>query len=84
MNLYYILALKHTDILKGIECKNSILQRELKIMDKIEQLKQENEKLKRENLGLKTKIKNLEEKLYKRYESFKGEVTDKEIRRRNW
>lgn len=53
-------------------------------MDKIEQLKQENEKLKRENLGLKTKIKNLEEKLYKRYESFKGEVTDKEIRRRNW
>lgn len=31
-------------------------------------------KLSRENKGLKSRIDNLEEKLYKRNESFKGEV----------
>lgn len=39
-------------------------------------------KLARENKGLKSRIDNLEEKLYKRNESFKGEVADNEIRRR--
>lgn len=39
-------------------------------------------KLARENKGLKSRIDNLEEKLYKRNESFKGEVEDKETRRR--
>lgn len=39
-------------------------------------------KLARENKGLKSRIDNLEEKLYKRNESFKGEVADNETRRR--
>lgn len=39
-------------------------------------------KLARENKGLKSRIDNLEEKLYKRNESFKGEVVDNETRRR--
>ena len=39
-------------------------------------------KLARENKGLKSRIANLEEKLYKRDESFKGEVVDNETRRR--
>ena len=39
-------------------------------------------KLSRENKGLKSRIDNLEEKLYKRNESFKGEVADNEIRRK--
>ena len=39
-------------------------------------------KLERENKGLKSRIDNLEEKLYKRNESFKGEVVDNETRRR--
>lgn len=39
-------------------------------------------KLSRENKGLKSRIDNLEEKLYKRNESFKGEVADNETRRR--
>ena len=39
-------------------------------------------KLARENKGLKSRIANLEEKLYKRDESFKGEVADNETRRR--
>ena len=39
-------------------------------------------KLERENKGLKSRIDNLEEKLYKRNESFKGEVADNETRRR--
>ena len=39
-------------------------------------------KLSRENKGLKSRIDNLEEKLYKRNESFKGEVVDNETRRR--
>ena len=39
-------------------------------------------KLARENKGLKSRIANLEEKLYKRNESFKGEVVDNETRRR--
>ena len=39
-------------------------------------------KLVRENKGLKSRIANLEEKLYKRDESFKGKVVDNETRRR--
>ena len=39
-------------------------------------------KLSRENKGLKSRIDNLEEKLYKRNESFKGEIVDNETRRR--
>ena len=39
-------------------------------------------KLARENKGLKSRIANLEEKLYKRDESFKGKVVDNETRRR--
>ena len=39
-------------------------------------------KLARENKGLKSRIDNLEEKLYKRNESFKGEIIDNETRRR--
>ena len=39
-------------------------------------------KLARENKGLKSRIDNLEEKLYKRNESYKGEVVDNETRRR--
>ena len=39
-------------------------------------------KLARENKGLKSRIDNLEEKLYKRNESFKGEIVDNETRRR--
>ena len=39
-------------------------------------------KLARENKGLKSRIANLEEKLYKRDESFKGEVCCDDKRRR--
>ena len=39
-------------------------------------------KLARENKGLKSRIDNLEERLYKRNESFKGEVAGDETRRR--
>lgn len=39
-------------------------------------------KLVRENLGLKTKVENLNRKLYKRYEGYRGEVFDKDARKR--
>lgn len=39
-------------------------------------------KLARENKGLKSRIDNLEEKLYKRNESFKGEVNCDDKRKR--
>lgn len=45
-------------------------------------LQTEIEKLRRENFGLKQKIKNLEEKLGKRNEYYRGEVFDKDIRKR--
>lgn len=42
----------------------------------------QNEALKRENFGLKEKIKNLEEKLYKRYDDFAGNVVNTHIAKR--
>lgn len=39
-------------------------------------------KLVRENVGLKTKVENLNRKLYKRYEGYRGEVFDKDARKR--
>lgn len=39
-------------------------------------------KLVRENVGLKTKVENLNRKLYKRYEGYRGEVFDKDSRKR--
>lgn len=48
---------------------------------KLKELEELNVKLNHENFGLKQKIKNLEEKLYKRNESFKGNVWDKDLKK---
>ena len=55
--------------------------KKINVMDLFE-LREYAIKLERENKGLKSRIDNLEEKLYKRNESFKGEVVDNETRRR--
>lgn len=60
----------YQDIVKSINAMNLFELREYAI------------KLARENKGLRTQIENLNEKLYKRELNFKGEVIDKEIRRR--
>lgn len=52
------------------------------VKTELAQLKLQNEALKRENFGLKEKIKNLEEKLYKRYEDFTGNVVNTHIAKR--
>lgn len=52
------------------------------VKTELAQLKLQNEALKRENFGLKEKIKNLEEKLYKRYDDFAGNVVNTHIAKR--
>lgn len=53
-----------------------------KLRKEITESNNENIKLKRENIGLKTTIANLEIKLYKRYDSLHGEVSDTNNKRR--
>ena len=62
--------MSYQDVIKKINAMNLFELREYAL------------KLVRENKGLKSRIANLEEKLYKRDESFKGEVVDNETRRR--
>lgn len=62
--------MSYEDVVKSINAMNLFELREYAI------------KMARENKGLKSRIDNLEEKLYKRNESFKGKVVDNETRRR--
>lgn len=52
------------------------------VFEDIKVLEKENEHLKRRILGYKSTIEHLNEKLYKRNEGFRGDVYDKDIRKK--